>query len=171
MTSFFQNVDVVLTARELARLIKMAGIDLRTLPDEEADSLLGGYTGAAPIFGRTGGVMEAALRTAITILSRQAPPKLEFTCLEGPTGIKRAEVHIGNDVIRVAVVHGLENAHKVCESVLEGGEFSKYHFIEFMTCPGAALAVEDNLYRQICKLRKREPRVLTVMTGKFANNE
>jgi iron-only hydrogenase group A len=135
----FQDVDVVLTARELARLIKIAGLDLCQLPEEEADSLLGSYTGAAPIFGRTGGVMEAALRTAITILARQPPPKLEFTCLEGFNGIKRAEVHIGDKTLKVAVVHGLENAHKVCESVLSGGEFSKYHFIEFMACPGGCI--------------------------------
>jgi iron-only hydrogenase group A len=135
----FQDVDVVLTSRELARLIKMAGLDLRQLPEEEADSSMGSYTGAAPIFGRTGGVMEAALRTAITILSRQPPPNLEFTCLEGFNGVKRAEVHIGDKLLKVAVVHGLENAHAVCESVLSGGEFAKYHFIEFMACPGGCI--------------------------------
>ncbi len=135
----FQDVDVVLTARELARLVKIAGIDFRQLPEEEADSLLGSYTGAAPIFGRTGGVMEAALRTAIALLTKRPPPELEFTSLEGFKGVKRAEVHIGGKTLKVAVVHGLENAHKVCESVLAGGEFSDYHFIEFMTCPGGCI--------------------------------
>lgn len=135
----FQDVDVVLTARELARLIKMAGLDLRTLPEETADSLLGNYTGAAPIFGRTGGVMEAALRTVITILSGSAPSNLEFSFLAGSDGVKRAEVQIGDKTLKVAVAHGLENAHRVCESILVGGEFSSYHFIEFMTCPGGCI--------------------------------
>ncbi|MGD6851755.1 MAG: [FeFe] hydrogenase, group A [Candidatus Bathyarchaeia archaeon] len=135
----FQDVDLVLTARELARLIKMAGLDLRALPKETADSLLGDYTGAAPIFGRTGGVMEAALRTVITILSGASPPNLEFAFLAGGDGIKRAEVQIGDKTVKVAVAHGLENAHKVCESVLSGGEFAQYHFIEFMTCPGGCI--------------------------------
>jgi iron-only hydrogenase group A len=135
----FQDVDLVLTARELVRLIKMEGIDLRQLPEEEADSLLGDYTGAAPIFGRTGGVMEAALRTVIAILSGVAPPNLEFAFLAGSDGIKRAEIQIDDKTIKVAVAHGLENAHSVCESILAGGDFSKYHFIEFMTCPGGCI--------------------------------
>jgi iron-only hydrogenase group A len=135
----FQDVDVVLTARELARLLKLAGIDLRQMPEENADSLLGSYTGAAPIFGRTGGVMEAALRTAITLLTGKTPVTLEFNDLAAMDGIKRDEISVGGKVVKVAVAHGLENVRKVCESVLSGGEFSKYHFIEFMACPGGCI--------------------------------
>jgi iron only hydrogenase large subunit-like protein len=91
----FQDVDLVLTARELARLLKLAGIDLRQMPEEKADSLLGSYTGAAPIFGRTGGVMEAALRTAITLLTGNPPADLEFNDLAAMDGIKRGELSVG----------------------------------------------------------------------------
>ncbi|MCW4009409.1 MAG: [FeFe] hydrogenase, group A [Candidatus Bathyarchaeota archaeon] len=135
----FQDVDVVLTSRELARLLKLSGIDLRQMPKENADPLLGSYTGAAPIFGRTGGVMEAALRTAITLLSGKPPANLEFNNLASLDGIKRGEILIGGKVVKVAVAHGLDNIRKVCESVLLGGEFSDYHFIEFMACPGGCI--------------------------------
>ncbi|MCW4018572.1 MAG: iron hydrogenase small subunit [Candidatus Bathyarchaeota archaeon] len=135
----FQDVDLVLTARELGRLFKLAGIDLRQMPEEKADSLLGSYTGAAPIFGRTGGVMEAALRTAITLLTGKSPANLEFNDLASMDGIKRGEISVGGKVVKVAVVHGLENVHKVCDSVRSGGEFSKYHFIELMACPGGCI--------------------------------
>jgi len=167
----FQDVDLVLTARELARLLKMTGVDLRQMPEEKADSLLGSYTGAAPIFGRTGGVMEAALRTAITLISGEAPAKLEFNYLASWDGIKRAELQIGDKTIKVAVAHGLKNARKICDSVLSGGEFSQYHFIEFMTCPGGCIGgggqpLPTNAYnkkartaalnrddREVCELR------------------
>lgn len=135
----YPDVDLVLTTRELARLLKIAGIDMRSLPEEQADSLLGVYTGAAPIFGRTGGVMEAALRTAITILSGAPPHPLEFKPLEGEDGIKRAEVTVNGMTVRTAVAHGLDNARVVCESVLSGGEFAGYHFIEIMACPGGCI--------------------------------
>jgi iron-only hydrogenase group A len=135
----FQDVDLVLTTRELARLIKISGMDLSEMPEEKADSLLGKYTGAAPIFGRTGGVMEAALRTAITVITGKAPATLEFKYLSSESGIKRSELQVANSTIKVAVVHGLENARKVCDSVLTGGEFSQYHFIEVMTCPGGCI--------------------------------
>jgi iron only hydrogenase large subunit-like protein len=90
----YKDVDLVLTTRELSRLLKMAGIDLAKMPAEKADSLLGKYTGAAPIFGRTGGVMEAALRTAITLLTDQPPSKLEFNELESWDGIKEASFNL-----------------------------------------------------------------------------
>ena len=83
--------------------------------------------------------MEAALRTVITILSGAPPSNLDFNYLASADGIKRAEIQIGDTTVKVAVAHGLENAHKVCESILAGGEFSKYHFIEFMTCPGGCI--------------------------------
>jgi len=135
----FPDVDLVLTTRECARLLKMAGLDLNDMPEEAADSLLGAYTGAAPIFGRTGGVMEAALRTAVTLLSGAPPSPLEFDDLGTPDGIKRAELRVADRTVKVAVAHGLANARKVCESVLSGGEFAGYHFIEVMTCPGGCI--------------------------------
>lgn len=137
--SSFPDNDIVLTTRELARLLKMANIDLAEMPDEEADALLGSYTGAAPIFGRTGGVMEAALRTAITVLTGQPPQPLEFTTLETLEGIKCASLPLGDKTLKVAVAHGLNNVRTVCESVKNGGEFAEYHFIEFMCCPGGCI--------------------------------
>ncbi|MGD8720132.1 MAG: [FeFe] hydrogenase, group A [Candidatus Zixiibacteriota bacterium] len=135
----FRDVDLVLTTRELARLLKMAGIDLKDMPEEDADPLLGAYTGAAPIFGRTGGVMEAALRTAVVLLTGEPPAPLEFDDLGSEDGIKRAELALPDLTVKVAVVHGLANARKVCESVREGGEFADYHFIEVMACPGGCV--------------------------------
>ena len=135
----FADVDLVLTTRELGSLLKMAGIDLRSLPEEAADPLLGAYTGAAPIFGRTGGVMEAALRTAITLLAGVPPASLRFDALGTSDGIKTAQLQVKGKTLKVAVVHGLANARQVCESVRSGGEFAQYHFIEFMTCPGGCI--------------------------------
>jgi len=135
----FQDNDVVLTTREFSRLLKMAGINLAEMGSEGADPLLGDYTGAAPIFGRTGGVMEAALRTAITLLSGEPPQALEFTDLEHMEGIKSASLPLGGKTLKVAVAHGLNNVRKVCESVQQGSLFSEYHFIEFMACPGGCI--------------------------------
>jgi iron-only hydrogenase group A len=135
----FQDVDVVLTSREAAKLLKMGQIDLVAMPEEQHDPLLGQYTGAAPIFGRTGGVMEAALRTAYEVVAKKPLEKLEFESLGTMDGVKVAAVPINGIEIKVAVVHGLGNAKKVCESVRAGGEFSKYHFIEFMACEGGCI--------------------------------
>jgi len=135
----FQDVDAVLTSREAAKLLKMGKIDLAAITEEEADPLLGQYTGAAPIFGRTGGVMEAALRTAYEVAAGKPLEKLEFEGLGTLDGVKVASV-AGNGVeLKVAVAHGLGNARKVCESVRAGGEFAGYHFIEFMACEGGCI--------------------------------
>ena len=135
----YPDVDLVLTTRELARLLKMAGIDLGLLPEEKADPMLGSYTGAAPIFGRTGGVMEAALRTAAALVTGSPPDKLEFQELETMEGIKTTALRMGAMTLKAAVVHGLGNARKVCDSIRSGGEFASYHFIEFMACPGGCI--------------------------------
>lgn len=132
----FPDVDFVLTERELARLLKMAKVDLLTLPAEEADEPFGKYTGAAPIFGRTGGVMVAALRTAYEVLTGEELPDMELVGLGTQEGIKTAMLPVGDLEIRVAVAHGLSNARAVCESVATGGEYAAYHFIEVMACPG-----------------------------------
>ena len=135
----FQDVDIVLTSREAVKLLKMGKIDLATIPEEEPDPLLGEYTGAAPIFGRTGGVMEAALRTAYEVVAGKPLEKLEFEGLGTLDGVKTATVPIDDLEVKVAVVHGTGNARKVCESVREGGEFASYHFIEFMACDGGCI--------------------------------
>lgn len=135
----FPDVDAVLTSREAAKLLKMGRIDLAAMPDEPHDPLLGQYTGAAPIFGRTGGVMEAALRTAYEVVAKKPLEKLEFEQLGTMEGVKTAVIPINGTEIRVAVAHGLGNAKKICESVRTGGEFSKYHFIEFMACEGGCI--------------------------------
>ncbi len=135
----FQDVDYVLTTRECGKLLKTLGIDLREMPEEEADPLIGKYTGAATIFGRTGGVMEAALRTAYELITGTPLEKLEFEDLGTLDGIKKAAIKLGDKEIKVAVAHGLSNARKVCESIKEGGEFKDYVFIEFMACPGGCI--------------------------------
>jgi iron-only hydrogenase group A len=135
----FQDVDVVLTSREAAKLLKMGRIDLAAMPEEQPDPLLGQYTGAAPIFGRTGGVMEAALRTAYEVVANQPLEKLEFESLGTMEGVKVATIPVNGIEVKVAVAHGLGNARKVCESVRAGGEFAAYHFIEFMACEGGCI--------------------------------
>jgi iron-only hydrogenase group A len=135
----FQDIDVVLTSREAAKLLKMGRVDLAAMPEEEHDPILGQYTGAAPIFGRTGGVMEAALRTAYEVIAGKPLQHLEFESLGTMQGVKVAAIPVNGIEVKVAVVHGLGNAQKVCESVREGGEFAKYHFIEFMACEGGCI--------------------------------
>ena len=143
------DVDVVLTTRELGRMIQQAGIDFNKLPDGEMDAPLGVSTGAADIFANTGGVMEAALRTAYEIVTgRQLPVDgLHVKPLSGLEGVKEASVTITGTVpawsflegvtVNVAVAHGLGNARKVIEAVQSGQK--NYHFIEIMTCPGGCI--------------------------------
>ncbi|MEW6724211.1 MAG: NADH-dependent [FeFe] hydrogenase, group A6 [Bacillota bacterium] len=135
--SGYQDVDAVLTTRELARMIRQAGIEFVELPDEEYDDPFGISTGAAVIFGATGGVMEAALRTAYEVVTKKALPDLNFRAVRGMASIKEAEVDLDGIVVRVAVAHGLANARKVMEDVATGR--SKYHFIEVMACPGGCI--------------------------------
>ena len=135
----FQDVDIVLTSREAAKLLKMGKIDLAAMPEEKPDPLLSQYTGAAPIFGRTGGVMEAALRTAYEVVTNTPLEKLEFEDLGTLDGIKAATVPVDGIEVKVAVAHGLGNARKICDSVRDGGEFASYHFIEFMACEGGCI--------------------------------
>ena len=134
-----KDVDAVLTTRELAKLIKRSGIDFVKLPDEEFDSdIVGDYTGAGVIFGVTGGVMEAALRTAYYTLTGEEYGKVNFEAVRGFDGIKEAEIDINGTKIWVAVAHGMKNA-KVLLDEIERGE-SKYAFIEIMGCPGGCIA-------------------------------
>jgi iron-only hydrogenase group A len=133
-----RDVDAVLTTRELGRMIKEAGVDFLKLEDEKYDQdLLGEYTGAAVIFGTTGGVMEAALRTVAEILNEKPLENIEFNAVRGVEGIKEAELVLGGNKVRVAVAHGTGNAKKVLEMVKAGER--DYHFIEIMGCNGGCV--------------------------------
>ena len=131
------DVDVVITTRELARLIKQAGIQFTRLPDEKADSPLGEYTGAAVIFGVTGGVMEAALRTAVETLTGETLAKLDFEEVRGFEGIKEATYNVNGLDVKVAVVSGLANTKKLLNAIKNGEK--TYHFVEVMACPGGCV--------------------------------
>jgi iron-only hydrogenase group A len=133
----YQDVDWALTTRELARMIKLAAIDMATLPEEDFDQPLGASTGAATIFGTTGGVMEAALRTVYEILEGKPLPNTDFMEARGMQGIKTAQVHAGGMDIRVAIAHGLGNARQLLDELAAGK--SPYHFIEIMSCPGGCV--------------------------------
>lgn len=132
-----QDVDIVLTTRELIKLIKYVGLSLTELPESDFDSPLGVGSGAGAIFGATGGVMEAALRTVYEKVTGKTLAKLEFTAVRGFEGIKEATVTINGRDIRLAVVHTLKNARKIMEQVKKG--ISPYDFIEVMACPGGCI--------------------------------
>ena len=131
------DVDISLTTRELARLIRKVGIDFRSLPDEGFDDPLGESTGAGVIFGATGGVMEAALRTAVETLTGEELLDVEFTEVRGTDGIKEATYHVADMDVKVAVASGLSNAKQILEKVRAGE--ADYHFIEIMCCPGGCV--------------------------------
>ena len=131
------DVDVVITTRELARLIKQAGIQFTKLPDEKADSPLGEYTGAGVIFGVTGGVMEAALRTAVETLTGETLAKVEFEEVRGFEGIKEATYNVNGLDVKIAVVSGLANTKKLLNAIKNGEK--TYHFVEVMACPGGCV--------------------------------
>ena len=131
------DVDVVITTRELARMIKEANIEFAQLPDGDFDSLMGESTGAAVIFGATGGVMEAALRTAYEVITGEKLENVDFHDVRGIEGIKEASVNIGGSEVLVAVANGTGNATKLLERVKSGEK--KYTFLEVMACPGGCV--------------------------------
>jgi iron-only hydrogenase group A len=131
------DVDVVITTRELGKMIKQARIDFKAIEDGEYDSIMGDSTGAAVIFGTTGGVMEAALRTVADILTGEDLKKIEYTSVRGMEGIKEASVNIKGMDIKVAVAHGTGNAAKLLDKIKNGE--ANYHFIEIMACPGGCI--------------------------------
>ena len=131
------DVDISITVRELARMIDRAGINFTELPDEEFDNPLGDSTGAAVIFGATGGVMEAALRTAVEVLTGDKLEKLDFTDVRGVQGIKEATYNVAGMEIKVAIASGLANAKELLTKVKNGE--ANYHFIEIMGCPGGCV--------------------------------
>ncbi|MDD4584154.1 MAG: [FeFe] hydrogenase, group A, partial [Eubacteriales bacterium] len=136
-----RDVDFSLTTRELGDMIKQARINFNALPDEEPDSILGDYTGAAVIFGATGGVMEAALRTVADILTGEDLKDIEYKVCRGLEGVKEATVTLPIDGtptdIKIAIAHGTANAAKVLDAVRAGEK--DYHFIEVMACPGGCV--------------------------------
>ncbi len=131
------DVDISITTREFARMIKRACITLENLPDGEYDNPLGTFTGAGVIFGATGGVMEAALRTAVETLTGKELEKLDFTDVRGTEGIKEATYNVAGMDINVCVCSGTANAAKVLDAVKKGEK--NYHFIEVMGCPGGCV--------------------------------
>lgn len=132
-----QDVDIAITTRELARLINLAQIDFKSLPDEDFDSAMGVSTGAAAIFGATGGVMEAALRTAADTLEGKSLESVDYEAVRGTEGIKEALYKVAGMNIKVAAVSGLENANTILKKI-QNGE-ADYQFIEIMCCPGGCV--------------------------------
>lgn len=133
----YPDTDVSLTTRELAKMIKRAGLNFAELPDEEFDAPLGIGSGAGTIFGATGGVMEAALRTAVETITGKTAENIEFTDVRGTEGVKEAEYDINGLKVKVAVASGLVNARKVLDMVKSGEK--DYTFIEIMGCPGGCV--------------------------------
>ena len=132
-----RDVDIVISTRELARMIKASGIQFNKLPDEAFDQPFVEATGAGVIFGATGGVMEAALRTVAEILEGKTIDKIEYEMVRGTEGIKEATLNIAGKDIRIAVAHGLGNARKLLESIRSGEK--SYEFVEIMACPGGCV--------------------------------
>lgn len=132
-----RDVDNVITTRELARMIKQGNIEFVELEEEHFDSPMGEATGAGAIFGVTGGVMEAALRTAAETLTGKTLNKVEFEAVRGEKGIKKATVKIGDTELKVVVAHGLKNARTIMEEIKQGK--ADYQFVEIMACPGGCI--------------------------------
>lgn len=133
----YDDVDAVLTTREFARMIKQANIDFVNLPDEDFDNLLGESSGAGVIFGATGGVMEAAIRTVADILAGEDLKEIDYTDVRGIKGIKEATVNIAGKELHVAVASGTGNAEKLLNAIKAGEKH--YDFIEIMACPGGCV--------------------------------
>ena len=131
------DVDAVLTTRELVRFFKLAGIDFNDLPEDNFDNPLGEATGAAAIFGTSGGVMEAAIRTAYYNLTGENLENMELNSIRGLDGVKEATININGFTLNIAVINGIGNVQPVIDDVRNGT--SKYHFIEVMACPGGCI--------------------------------
>ncbi|MGM0432589.1 MAG: NADH-dependent [FeFe] hydrogenase, group A6 [Spirochaetota bacterium] len=153
-----QDVDLVLTTRELIRLIKAFGIDFETLPDEKADSPIGTYAGAGTLFGNTGGVMEAAVRTAHYLVTGENMKNVQVDTVRGMDGVRRGTVDFNGMEINVAVAHGMGNVHDLLEEIREArekGEEPPYHFIEVMACRGGCIAGGGQPYATTDDIREQ----------------
>jgi iron-only hydrogenase group A len=148
------DVDAVLTTSELVRFFKMAGIDFNELPENDFDNPLGESTGAAAIFGTSGGVMEAALRTAYKILTNNELENIEFAEIRGSLGVKDCSINVNGMDVNVAVVNGIGNVKPVLDEIEQGN--SKYHFIEVMACPGGCInGGGQPIHQKTEKIKKR----------------
>lgn len=162
------DVDAVLTTRELAKLIKRAGINWKKLPEEEFDAdLLGDYSGAGVIFGVTGGVMEAALRTAYFRLTGKEYQAINFEAVRGLEGVKEASLDINGQIIKVAVTSGMKNAKALLEDVKHGK--SPYAFIEVMCCPGGCINGGGQPYVKPALLPNEDDDILETYRAKRAS--
>ncbi len=141
-----QNVDYVISTRETAKMIKEAGINFVNLPDEEFDNPLGESTGASVIFGATGGVIEAALRTAADWLTGESLEEIDYHQLRGFEGIREGTVTIGGKEFKIGIAHGLGNARKLLDDIRAGK--TEYHAIEIMACPGGCIGGGGQPYHQ-----------------------
>ncbi len=159
----YSDVDVVLTTRELARMIREAGIDFTELPVRHFDDPMGEASGAGVIFGATGGVMEAAVRTVSEILSGKPAADIEYSDVRGVEGIKEAEIKLEGLTLKAAVAHGLSNARKLMEKIKSGE--SEYHFVEIMACPGGCVngggqPIQPSEVRSWTDIRKERARAI-----------
>jgi len=155
------DVDISLTTRELARMIKQAGIEILSLKDEEADSPLGDYSGAAVIFGATGGVMEAALRTAYNFVTGENLGKVELEMVRGMEGVKSAVIDIKGTKVKVAVAHGMANVKDLMDEVRSAklaGKERPYDFIEVMACRGGCISGGGQPYGSTDEVRIKRTR-------------
>ena len=167
VTNGLKDVDCVLTTRELGDLIKRSGINFTALPDEEFDGdLLGDYTGAGVIFGVTGGVMEAALRTAYYVLTGKEHDLIKFEQVRGFDGIKEASIDINGKTINVAIASGMKNAKVLLDEIRAGT--SKYTFIEIMGCPGGCIAGGGQPFVKPCFLPNEDHDILDTFKAKRA---
>ena len=168
VTNGLKDVDAVLTTRELGKLIKRSGINFAKLPDEEFDNdIIGEYTGAGVIFGVTGGVMEAALRTAYFALTGKEHEAIKFEEVRGFDGIKEASFELNGQTVNVAVAHGMKNA-KVLMDQIRAGE-SKYTFIEVMGCPGGCINGGGQPYVRECFLPNEDLDIMDTYKAKRAS--
>ena len=162
-SSGYQDVDKVLTTRELASLIRQAGIDFVNLPESEADSPIGPYTGAATIFGATGGVMEAAVRTAYKLVTGNELGDVNYTPVRGLEGVKKAEVDLNGTKVKLAVVHQMGNVDAVVQEIRKAAEEGKdrpYDFIEVMACRGGCVTGGGQPYGHNDELRVKRANAL-----------
>lgn len=161
--SGYPDVDIALTTRELARMIESAGIFFKHLPDEEFDNPFGESTGASTIFGTTGGVMEAALRTAVKMITGEEAPSPDFEAVRGMENIKEADYKVGDLDVKVAVASGTKNAKEIMEKIKKGE--GDYLFVEIMGCPGGCIngggqPIQHAVVHNFIDLKARRAQVL-----------
>lgn len=152
--SGYKDVDISITVVELAKMIRTAGIDFDDLDDHPFDSPFGLGSGAGQIFGSTGGVMEAALRTVSEVVTGKPLQKLEFEAVRGLDSVREAELTLNGQTLKVAIVHGLSNVKPLLEQIQEGT--SPYHFIEVMACEGGCIGGGGNEPKTMKKVRERQ---------------